>query len=170
VFENLLTGAEKPFDALKKLIQRDLVDQLYALTAKKWVIDIGTKISGSSASGVGGSIFSSLLGGLFGKADGGAIQAGGIYPFLERGTPEVVTSGGKSFLFAGKNGGYVNNRVSSAESGSGGVMLNQNVTIDARGADVGIEARLTNAIKQMGRDTIAKVQDMNRRSPAFLGR
>ena len=172
VFENLLTGAENPLDALKKLIQKDLIDQLYALTVKKWVVSIGTEIGGSSASGVGGSIVGGFINAILGsgKADGGAIQAGGIYPFLERGTPEVVTSGGKSFLFAGKNGGYVNNRVSNAQPSGGGTSLNQSITIDARGADAGIEGRLTAAIKQMGRETISRVQDMNRRSPAFLGR
>jgi hypothetical protein len=173
LFENLLTGAEKPFDALKKLIKRDLIDQLYALTAKKWVIDIATNSTGGGgkSTGIIDSVFklaSSFFGS--GKADGGPTQPGGIYPIIERGTPEVFTTGGKSFLLAGDKPGFVNNRVMGAQSSGGGASLSQNITIDARGADDGVETRLRAAIVQMGRDTIRSVQDMNRRSPAFLGR
>jgi hypothetical protein len=82
----------------------------------------------------------------------------------------VFTTGGKSFLLAGDKPGFVNNRVMGAQSSGGGASLSQNINIDARGADDGVETRLRAAIVQMGRDTIRSVQDMNRRSPAFLGR
>jgi hypothetical protein len=112
------------------------------------------------------------LGNLFGggKANGGATQPGKIYPFLERGTPEVFTTGGESFLYSGDKPGYVNNRVASAQAGGGGGTVVINQSFDNRGADPGVAARIAESARQTKAATIAAIQDMNRRSPAFLGR
>lgn len=56
-----------------------------------------------------------------GRALGGGVHAGGIYPVNEKGWPELLTMGGKQLLLMGKQGGQVSPL--SAAGGGGGVTV-----------------------------------------------
>jgi hypothetical protein len=66
-----------------------------------------------------------------GKALGGAVAAGGMYPINETGEPEVLTTGGRDYLMMGARSGSVVPVGRGAASVGGGDTYN----IDARGAD-----------------------------------
>jgi phage-related minor tail protein len=77
-------------------------------------------------SGVG-SFFSGIFGG--GLATGGPVTAGTSYLVGERG-PELFTPSASGFI--------------TPNGGSGGIT--QHITVDARGADRGVEARIRQAM------------------------
>jgi len=65
-FINIGEGGKKVFDRLKDSLKSGLLDLLYQMTVKKWIINIGASITGSmmssaasAATGDGGSIFGS---------------------------------------------------------------------------------------------------------------
>lgn len=67
VFINLFSGGKSAFEGIGKAIKASVIDLLYQLTARKWIINIGTSIAGSmgitsaaSASGGLGGIGSGL--------------------------------------------------------------------------------------------------------------
>ncbi|WP_395007283.1 hypothetical protein [Undibacterium sp.] len=175
-FENILTNAKNPFGALKNLIKKELINALFELTAKKWIIDIQASIGGGSSGGGGGGIISKILdAGLkfFGRANGGTTSPGGIYEVNERGTPEMFSVGGRDFLMSGNKAGMVTNgaRAAQAPRSSGGVTINQ--SFDNRGADPGSAARLQAVAERIKAETIAAVQAKANRGGSFarsLGR
>ena len=63
-FEGMLTGSKDPLKSLNELIKRELLDTLYALTLKPWIVNIKSNMSGGG-SGVSGGILG-VLGGLLG--------------------------------------------------------------------------------------------------------
>ena len=76
---------------------------------------------GTGSGGSTGSLFSSLLS-VFtgsGRAIGGPVSAGGLYPVNEKGTPEVLTTGGRQYLMMGSQGGSV----SPSGNGGGGTVI-----------------------------------------------
>lgn len=62
-FVNLFSSGKSTFEALGQSLKAALIDLLYELTVKKWIISIGANISGSFASNAAGSLGSSLFGG-----------------------------------------------------------------------------------------------------------
>jgi hypothetical protein len=92
---------------------------------------------------------SGLLGGIFGgaRAAGGPVNAGGAYLVGERG-PELFVPG--------RSGTIVPN-------GAGGGMVINGLTIDARGADIGVENRLRAAIPAIIGATKVSLADDARR-------
>ena len=52
-------------------------------------------------------------------------------------------------------------------SGGGGTSITQNFTIDARGADAGVENRIRAAMEQSKRETLAEVQARANRGGSF---
>ncbi|SHL10087.1 hypothetical protein SAMN05216428_10174 [Nitrosospira sp. Nsp11] len=85
-FTQLLGHGVSSFKAIGQAIKASIIDMLYQLTVRKWIINIGASISGSMASGaasagtggvggIGGML--SGLGSIFGMGGGGAGAAGG---------------------------------------------------------------------------------------------
>jgi hypothetical protein len=95
-----------------------------------------------------GSGFSSIFSG--GKAIGGDVMGGRSYMVGERG-PELFTPMG--------NGSITPN--------SGGATINQTISIDARGADAGVEQRIMQAMRQTKAETLAEVQAKANRGGSF---
>lgn len=92
-----------------------------------------------------GSLLGSVLGGLFGRAGGGSVNADTPYLVGERG-PE---------LFIPHSAGRIDNSGGATGSGSSGVSVN--ISIDARGAEQGAEARLQAVAADIQQRTFAAV-------------
>ena len=158
--------------------------------------------SGDSGGGIFGAI-ASIAGGLFGGGNlssGASVQASGIVPtarpFAKGGTftngvyskptPFKFANGGE-FGEMGEAGpeavmplhrgsdGSLGVKMSGGTGGGEGDVVN-NYTIDARGADVGVEQRIRNVmaqLEQLRKDTpkiaISSVQDANSRNLGFFG-
>ncbi|MBU1692301.1 MAG: hypothetical protein KJ958_05540 [Gammaproteobacteria bacterium] len=68
VFTGLLSNGKNAFEGIGKAIKASVIDLLYQLTARKWIINIGTSLSGSmgisgaadAAAGTSGSITDSI--------------------------------------------------------------------------------------------------------------
>lgn len=101
-----------------------------------------------------GNFLTDLFGKIFGggKAMGGPVSAGTPYLVGERG-PE---------LFVPRTSGTI-----VPNGGVGGVTLQQTVTIDARGADAGVEARIRRAMREAQESTLAAVQTLANRGGSF---
>jgi hypothetical protein len=95
-----------------------------------------------------GNGFSNIFSG--GKAIGGDVMGGRSYMVGERG-PELFTPMG--------NGSITPN--------SGGATINQTISIDARGADAGVEQRIMQAMRQTKAETLAEVQAKANRGGSF---
>jgi len=93
VFNHLFSHGDDTFKNLGKSLKASLIDLLYQLTARKWIIDIGTRIAGSiglgtvataaNAAGGGGSplgglgnLFSSGAGSLWNAIGGNGVGSG----------------------------------------------------------------------------------------------
>ena len=53
-FEGMLTGSKDPLKSLNELIKRELLDTLYALTLKPWIVNVKSNMSGGGSGGSGG--------------------------------------------------------------------------------------------------------------------
>ncbi|MFM2345348.1 MAG: hypothetical protein RL654_101 [Pseudomonadota bacterium] len=99
-----------------------------------WEVDAGL------SSGGGGSWFSSaasVLGKLFGRANGGPVQPGEMYQVNERG-PELLTVGNRTMLMMGNDSGIVTPlqaTAGAAGGGTGGASVVINQTFNFGGAD-----------------------------------
>lgn len=97
-------------------ILRNLASDLAAVTLRETVVNPL------------GSLLGNVIGGLFGRAGGGSVNAGTPYLVGERG-PEV---------FVPSSGGRIDSRAGSG----GGEPVSVQISIDARGADAGAAERL----------------------------
>jgi hypothetical protein len=125
-------------DAFKNILVQ-LVQVIIKMEALKALQSAGVTGNG----GFGGGFFGSLLSGLFGggRAGGGGVQAGKVYEIGENG-PE---------LFApGQSGTIIPN------GGAGGATVVNNYQIDARGADIGVEQRIRQAMKETENKAVAR--------------
>lgn len=112
---------------------------------------------GSGSSGFGGMV-GSFLSGLFGRAGGGPVQAGGMYRVNELG-PELLTVGGAQYLMMGNQAGSITPNGGSGGSGggsnaSGGGTHIYNFTV----GDVASMAQVKAAIAQSQRQVFAASQ------------
>lgn len=121
---NAFQGAENAlvdFVTTGKSSVSDLANSILADLAR---IAVRQSITGplANALGLGGGV-SSALGSAFGagKADGGTVSAGGLYPINERGA-EILSIGSKDYLTVGGQGGKV-----TPISGSAGNTVNVTV-------------------------------------------
>lgn len=80
----------------------------------------GTSDTGSASSGGFLSSVRSFLGGIFGggRADGGSVSPYTAYQVNERGTPELLSVGSKTFLMMGAQGGHVTPTQTSRSGGN----------------------------------------------------
>ncbi len=115
-----------------------------AWTPAALVASIGS-FGGAVAIGLGALVAAMAVGkGLSGKRkNGGPVSAGSMYQVGEGGMPEIYrASTGKQYMIPGDNGRVISNKdMSSAGSGSGGVVVNVN---NYTGADVQIRTRNDN--------------------------
>lgn len=115
-----------------------------AWTPAALVASIGS-FGGAVAIGLGALVAAMAVGkGLSGKRkNGGPVSAGSMYQVGEGGMPEIYrASTGKQYMIPGDNGRVISNKdMSSAGSGSGGVVVNVN---NYTGADVQTRTRNDN--------------------------
>lgn len=96
---------------------------------------LGGSASSYSGIGSGGSFsgafdFASASGG---RANGGPVAAGGLYEVAEGGRPELLQSGGRTYLMTGESQGHVT-QAAGATTGSGDAP-SVNITINVNAAD-----------------------------------
>lgn len=113
---------------------------------------------GSNGSGGLGGIVGSFLSGLFGRAGGGPVQAGGMYRVNELG-PELLTVGGAQYLMMGNQAGSITPNGGSGGSGgsagaTGGGTHIYNFTV----GDVASMAQVKAALAQSQRQVFAASQ------------
>jgi head-tail adaptor len=126
--------------------------------------------SGGGSSGWGGGLIGAGLDYVFGsgKALGGGVSASAMHQVVEQG-PELFQSRGRTYLMTGDQGGNIVPVDASAGGGvGGGVNVTQHITIDARGADAGVEQRIRDAMKQAKEETLVEVQLRTRRGGSFM--
>jgi phage-related minor tail protein len=104
-----------------------------------------------------GNVFGSFFSGLFGGAGGGSVPAGGGNPNLSFGGPRAA--GGPvalgSWYLVGERGpepfiptvpGQILPTESLRGMGGGGTSVVQHITVDARGADAGVDQKIRAAV------------------------
>jgi len=142
-FEDAILDGEK----LSKILQ-GLARDLARIILRQTVTEpLGTAAGGFAAS-LGSSLFAGISG-LF-RAEGGPVTAGQPYIVGERG-PE---------WFVPDRGGTV---LPNGTAPAGGPVIHQTISIDARGADAGVEARLRLLAGQIARQASAMTLDAVRR-------
>lgn len=138
-------------DLIRIQIQNSIMSPLVGTSKDPGILSQGL----SSLSSGAGSFISSLFGG--GRASGGPVDASTLYQVNENG-PELLSAGGKDYLMMGGNGGFVTPITAPSSSApasrqapadaSPQIVYSPAITIDARGADAGVEQRINQGIKQ----------------------
>ncbi|MCS6932371.1 MAG: hypothetical protein NZM27_09200 [Acetobacteraceae bacterium] len=141
-------------DKLSKVLQ-GLLQDVTRIIARKTITEplgnaVSSALSGYSFDGLFNSV-GSWLGGLF-RAEGGPVAAGRPYIVGERGPEWFVPSSPGTVLPNGM--------------APGGTTIQQTISIDARGADAGVEARLRLLAGQIARQASAMMLDAIRRGGA----
>lgn len=143
-------------------ILQSFVQMLLRMEAQALAANIMGAITGGATGG--GSILGGLFGGLFGggRAHGGTVSPGKLYEVNEQG-PELITSGGKTYLMAGSQAGYVTPAATaSTTAGSGGgLTVNVPVSLTVDGGDDPAAARgfgesLARAMKATAQEEIQR--------------
>lgn len=149
-FEDAIIKGEK----LSKVMQSLLADIAKVIARKTITEPLATGVSGlvtSSGANTWLDFLGSAIGGLF-RAEGGPVAAGQPYVVGERGPEWFVPHQGGTVI---PNG-----------SAPGGTTIQTSITIDARGADAGVEARLRMLSGQIARQSSAMTLDAIRRGGA----
>ncbi|WP_149539365.1 tape measure protein [Siccirubricoccus phaeus] len=138
-------------DKLSKVLQ-GLLQDITRIIARKTITEplgnaVSSALSGFSLDGLFNTV-GSWIGGLF-RAEGGPVAAGQPYIVGERGPEWFVPSSPGTVL---PNG-----------TAPGGTTIQQTISIDARGADAGVEARLRLLAGQIARQASAMTLDAIRR-------
>jgi len=150
-FEDAIVKGEK----LSKVLQGLLQDIARVIARKTITEPLGNAVStGLTGLGAGSWLdgIGSWIGGLF-RAEGGPVAAGQPYVVGERGPEWFVPNRGGTVLPNGMAPG-------------GGTTIHNSFTIDARGADAGVEARLRMLSGQIARQSSAMTLDAIRRGGA----
>jgi len=132
---------------------RDVLDGIGQDLARIMVRRTITEPLGNAVGSVVGSIGSGIgdwIGGLF-RAEGGPVSSGQPYIVGERGPEWFVPSQSGTVLPNGTS------------PGGGGHVINQTISIDARGADAGVEVRLRSMAGQIARQASVMTLDAIRR-------
>jgi tape measure domain-containing protein len=138
-------------ESFSKVLQGILQDIARIVVRRTITEPLGTAVTSSLAGFDFGSIFSGLgtaLGGLF-RAEGGPVAGG---------QPYIVGEHGPEWFVPNRSGTVLPNGMAP-----GGPVINQSITIDARGADAGVEARLRVLSAQIVRQASAATLDAIRR-------
>lgn len=109
---------------LARIVAQNLTEQLFGGFGQQ---------GGGSAGGFLSSLFGSFLGG--GRAVGGPVRPGQLYPVAEKGQPELLSMYGRKYLIPGGEGEVMPLREGS---GGGSTIVNQTIqvtgTVDSRSA------------------------------------
>ena len=138
-------------ESFSKVLQGILQDIARIVVRRTITEPLGTAVTSSLSGFDFGSIFSGLgsaLGGLF-RAEGGPVAGG---------QPYIVGERGPEWFVPNRSGTVLPNGMAP-----GGPVINQSITIDARGADAGVEARLRVLSAQIVRQASAATLDAIRR-------
>lgn len=180
MFKSATSGAFEWRDALSGILS-DVQSMFYDLVVKNQLKELlGGVFGGGSSGSIGGSGIGSLLGSLGGSLSSGLSSAGNWLSSAFSGLTGFA--GGGEFAVGGAGGtdsqlvafrASPNETVSiktPSQQGSGGGVVNT-YHIDARGADMGVEERLTNALKQLDRSIEGRarntVQTAMQRDPTY---
>jgi tape measure domain-containing protein len=129
IVEFCLTGKNSFKDMVDAIIKDILRMLVYRMMIKPLFDYIG--------SGIG------ILGFGSGKANGGVVQGGKMYPVNERGAPELLNIGSKQYLMMTKKGGYVS---PLKDTGGTGGSLTINIPVNVEGSNR-LAAQLRNEIE-----------------------
>lgn len=147
-FEDAIVKGEK----LSKVMQGILSD-IARIIARKTITEPLTESVSSAVKGFSfGDMFSSAgswLSGLF-RAEGGPVSAG---------QPYIVGERGPEWFVPGRSGTVLPNGTAPG----GGTTIQQSISIDARGAEAGVEARLRLLANQIARQSSLMTLDAIRR-------
>ncbi len=121
----VVLGTKSVGDAFKDMFD-SIAQRITQMIADRWIEQLfgqmgSTNTGQSSAGGWISQIFGALFGG-GGKASGGSVWPGGLYPVNERGT-EMLSIGNRDYLMMGKNAGSIT--PNHALRGMGGGQLSQ---------------------------------------------
>lgn len=140
-------------------ILQSFVQMLLKMEAQALAANIMGTITGGATGG--GSILGGLFGGLFGggRAHGGTVSPGKLYEVNEQG-PELITSGGKTYLMAGSQAGYVTPAAtaSTTAGAGGGLSITVPVSVDVGGGQMD-PGRMQAAGSQISKTVKVAVQD-----------
>ncbi len=148
-------------DIARILIQQNITGPLAQMVQG----GMGGGGGGGGSSGFGGMV-GSFLSGLFGRAGGGPVEAGGMYRVNELG-PELLTVGGNQYLMMGSQAGSITPNGGSGASGGasgaqgGGHTIINNFTV----GDVASMAQVKAAVAASQRQMFAA----SRRSMSYGG-
>lgn len=133
---------------------RAILADLARIAAQKAIAGIAGSLL--PAEGLGG-FFSGLFGG--GRAHGGTVSPGKLYEVNEQG-PELITSGGKTYLMAGSQAGYVTPAAtaSTTAGAGGGLSITIPVSVDVGGGQMD-PGRMQAAGAQISKTVKVAVQD-----------
>lgn len=157
-FEDAVIGGKKFRDVLTGIAQ-----DIQRMILRKTI----TEPLGNAVSGLLNGI---NWGSLFGFADGGIMTKNGPVPLRKyagggiANTPQaaIFAEGSTPEAFVPVPNGKIPVEIKGGTSG-GGVIINQNINIDARGADAGVEQKIRNAVAEGARQGYAMVvNDLSR--------
>jgi hypothetical protein len=165
---DILNGTVTAAQGFKNLTKAvaDLIVKYTILKPLENALD-GAFSGGSGGGGIIGAGIDWLTSGS-GHWNGGGVGANTMYPVAEQGA-EVYESGGKSFLITGSQGGNITPLSNASGAGGSTVVINQNVTIDARGADASVDQKIREAMKSTKQETLAAVQLQTQRGAMLRG-
>lgn len=105
---SFIDGSKSASEAFESFADQVIADVARMLAEKAIAALFGGGF-GDAPGGEAGGLFGTIFGSIFGpgRALGGAVQPGRIYPVTERGEPEVLTIGRERFLLTGEQGGQV---------------------------------------------------------------
>jgi hypothetical protein len=150
-FEDAIVKGEKLSSVMKGLLQ-----DIARVIARRTITEPLANAASSALSGMSfDSVFSGVgnwIGGLF-RAEGGPVGAG---------KPYIVGERGPEWFVPDRSGTVLPNGVSPL----GGATVHNSISIDARGADAGVEARLRLLAGQIARQASAMTLDAVRRGGA----
>jgi hypothetical protein len=125
-FADLVKNGESAIDRLQDYLLNNALESIGKQIAEGLFGGFGTTGEGSKGSGFA-ALFGSLFGG--GRAIGGPVSAGRLYPVGEKGMPELLTVKGRQFLIPGSDG-----NVTPAAAAGGGQLAPIYQTINVAGS------------------------------------
>lgn len=130
-FEDAVVSGKKFSDVLKGLYQDILRIALRKTITEPAGDYLSQLFSGGFSSYGGAGVGTNNTGGSLptagGRAIGGPVSRGSMYPVLEKGQPELLTAGGKSYLMTGAQGG----QVTPMQASESAPVINVNIAGDA---------------------------------------
>lgn len=160
--EDAIFSGKKASDVLQQLgidlarlmLRRNFLDPLFNPN-NDWLKGLSGAIMPAAGAALGGSGWVSGFD-LGNRALGGPVSRGGIYEVVEKGMPEMVRYGSKSYLMSPGDGQVT--PMSAGGSGGVTVIIHQNNNVDARADSASIRTAMMNAKNE----AVAAVQESMR--------